>query len=139
MIPLLLILRKLKASYEWGKKEYKLNHLLFMDDLKLFSKSEEQIDTLMRTVNVFSNDIGMDFGIKKCGALHLKSDEDRLYIKRKEWGRGLMSVECCVRKEDNDLGFDVGSSEENLIEGVAAAETTNTEDTVTIGELKKIG
>ena len=50
-----------------------------------------------------------------------------------------MSVECCVRKEDNDLGFDVGSSEENLIEGVAAAETTNTEDTVTIGELKKIG
>ena len=84
MIPLLLILRKLKASYEWGKKEYKLIHLLFMDDLKLFSKSEEQIDTLMRTVNVFSNDIGMDFGIKKCGALHLKSDEDRLYIKRKE-------------------------------------------------------
>ena len=25
-----------------GKKEYKLNQLLFIDDLKLFSKSEEQ-------------------------------------------------------------------------------------------------
>ena len=40
MVPLLLILRKVNASYAWGKKEYKLNHLLFMDDLKLFSKSE---------------------------------------------------------------------------------------------------
>ena len=35
-----------------------------MDDLKLFSKSEEQMDTLFTTVNVFSNDIGMDFRIK---------------------------------------------------------------------------
>ena len=37
MVPLSLILSKVNASYEWGKKEYKLNHLLFMDDLKLFS------------------------------------------------------------------------------------------------------
>ena len=31
-----------------------------MDDLKLFAKSEEQIDTLVRTVHIFSTDIGMD-------------------------------------------------------------------------------
>ena len=37
MVHLLLILGKVKASYEWGKKKYKLNHLLFMNDLKLFS------------------------------------------------------------------------------------------------------
>ena len=35
------------------------------------------------------------------GALHLKSDVDRLYIKRKEEGRGLMCVEHCVREEEN--------------------------------------
>ena len=29
-----------------------------MDDLKLFSKSEEQIDTLVRTVHVFSSCLG---------------------------------------------------------------------------------
>ena len=69
MVPLSLILRKVNAGYEWGKKEYKLNHLLFMDDLKLFSKSEEQMDTLVRTVYVFSIDIGMEFGMKKCGIL----------------------------------------------------------------------
>ena len=38
-----------------------------MDDLKLFSKIEEQIDTLVRTVYVFSTDTGMEFGMKKCG------------------------------------------------------------------------
>ena len=34
MAPLSLILRKVNASYEWGKKEYKLNHLLFIDDFQ---------------------------------------------------------------------------------------------------------
>ena len=60
------------------------------------------------------------------GALHPKSDVNRLYIKRKEGGRGLMSVECCVREEENSY---VANSEENLIKGVYAAETINTEDT----------
>ena len=68
MVPLSLILRKVKAYYEWGKKDYKLNHLLYMDDLKLFAKSEEQIDTLVRTVHVFST----EFGMKKCGILTMK-------------------------------------------------------------------
>ena len=71
------------------------------------------------------------------GALHPKSDVDRLYIKRKEGGRGLMSVECCVREEENSLGFYVANSEENLIKGVYAAETIHTEDTVSSGEFKK--
>ena len=72
MIPLSLILRKVKICYEWGKKEYKLNHILFMDDLKLFSKSELQIETLVETVQIFSTDIGMEFGLKRCGVLAIK-------------------------------------------------------------------
>ena len=71
------------------------------------------------------------------GALHPKSDVDRLYIKRKEGGRGLMSVEHCVRVEENSLGFYVINSEENLIRGVSAAKTINTEDILTSGEFKK--
>ena len=71
------------------------------------------------------------------GALHPNSDVDRLYIKRKEGGRGLMSVERCAREEGNSLGFYVDNSEENFINGVAGAETINTEDTVTSGEFKK--
>ena len=72
MVPLSLILKKVNACYKWGKKEYKLNHLLFTDDLKLYAKSEEQTNTLVRTVYVFRTDIVMEFGIKKSGILTLK-------------------------------------------------------------------
>ena len=75
MVPLSLILKKVNACYIWEKKEYKLNHLLFMDDLKLHAKSEEQTDTLVRTVYVFSTNIAMEFGIKKCGILTVKRGE----------------------------------------------------------------
>ena len=72
MVPLSLILKKVSACYKWGEKEYRVNHLLFMDDLKLYAKSEEQTNTLVRTVYVFSTDISMEFGIKKCGILTMK-------------------------------------------------------------------
>ena len=70
-------------------------------------------------------------------ALHPRRDVERLYIKRKEWDRVLISVECCVREEVNSLDFYVFNSEETLIRRVAAAETINTEDTGTSRELKK--
>ena len=75
MIPLSLLLRKVKAFYESGKKEFKLNHLLFMDDPKLFGKSDGQIDSLVQTVFAFSEDIGMEFGLMKCGVVILKKGE----------------------------------------------------------------
>ena len=40
-----------------------------MDDLKLHSRSEKGLDSLLQTVRVFSKDIGMEFGIKKCAML----------------------------------------------------------------------
>ena len=43
-----------------------------MDDLKLCANSEEEPNTLVRTVYVFSTNIGMEFGIKKCGILTMK-------------------------------------------------------------------
>ena len=250
MVPLSLILKKVNACYEWGKKEYKLNHLLFMDDLKLYAKSEEQTNMLVRTVYVFITDIGMEFGIKKCGiltmkrgkivksegiklpdgevmkqagqegytylgiieldkiketemkekitkeykrrqtlilksklngrnkvtviskwavaifrygagiiqwkaselkdldrksrktmtmygGLHPKSDVDRLYLKRKEGGRGLIGVERCIREEEHNLGFYVANSEENLIKGVSTSETIDTRETIASVEFRK--
>ena len=83
-----LLLRKVKASYEWGRKEFKLNHLLFMDDLKLFGKSEDQIDSLVQTVFIFSEDIGMEFGLKKCGVVILKKGKlvkfDEIHLPNQE-------------------------------------------------------
>ena len=231
IIPLSLLLRKVKTSYEWGRKEFKLNHLLFMDDLKLFGKSDDQVDSLVQAVFTFSEDICMEFGLKKCGvvvlkkgklvkfdvihlpnqekmkevdengytyigireldeikehkmknkvtveykmrlrlilkskqngknkiqainiwavalliygagiinwkvgdlkimyrttrksltmygALHPKCDIDRLYLKRKKGGRGLISIETCVRLGENNLGLYVRQSNEMLLKGI---------------------
>ena len=98
MVSLSLIPRKVNASYEWGKKEYKLNHLLFMDDLKLFSKSEEQMDTIVRTVHVFSTDTGMAFGMKKCGILIIQRGK----VVRCE---GIKLPNCEVIKEVEKEGY----------------------------------
>ena len=38
LIPLSLILRKAKAAYEFSESKEKINHLLFMDDLKFIVK-----------------------------------------------------------------------------------------------------
>ena len=37
-----------------------------MDYLKLYGRSENAYDSLVKTVRVFSEDIGMEFGIEKC-------------------------------------------------------------------------
>ena len=44
LIPLSLILRKAKTAYELRESKEKINHLLFMDDLKLYSQSEKGLD-----------------------------------------------------------------------------------------------
>ena len=69
MIPLSLILRKAKAAYEFSESKEKINNLLFIDDLKLYSRSGKGLDSLVQTVRVFSEDIGMEFGIEKCAML----------------------------------------------------------------------
>ena len=52
MIPLILILRKAKAAHEFSESKEKINHLLFLDDLKLYSQSEKGLDSLVQTVCV---------------------------------------------------------------------------------------
>ena len=43
-----------------------------MDDLKLYGSDERQIDSMINTVRVFSDDIRMTFGLKKCGFVVIK-------------------------------------------------------------------
>ena len=47
LIPLSLILRKAKAGYEFSESKENINHLLFMDDLRLYSRSEKRLDSLV--------------------------------------------------------------------------------------------
>ena len=50
LIPLHLILRKAKAAYEFSQSKERINHLLFMDHLKLYSRNEKGLDLLAQTV-----------------------------------------------------------------------------------------
>ena len=42
LIPISMALRKIKMGYKLGKNTPSLNHLFFMDDLKVYGKSEER-------------------------------------------------------------------------------------------------
>ena len=75
LIPLTFILTKVKALYELSESKEKIDHLLFMDDLKFYSRSEKRLDSLVQTVCVFSEDIGMEFGIKKCAMLVMEKEK----------------------------------------------------------------
>ena len=39
---------------------------MYMDDITLFAKNEKELETLIRAVRIYSQDIGMEFGIEKC-------------------------------------------------------------------------
>ena len=77
LIPMTYVLRKCGAGYDFSSNGQKINHLLFMDDLKLYAKSEKALDSLVQTVRLFSSDIGMEFGIDKCAVLIVKNGKVR--------------------------------------------------------------
>ena len=46
---------------------------MYMDDIKLFAKNEKELETLIHTDRIYSQDIGMEFGIEKWATLQMKS------------------------------------------------------------------
>ena len=46
---------------------------MYMDDIKLLIKNEKELETLIYTVRIYSQDIGMEFGIEKCAMLVMKT------------------------------------------------------------------
>ena len=71
--PLLFCLALIPPSNELNNTGYgykifdrTINHLFYMDDLKLFAKNDQDLEGLLNTVKEFSNDIDMEFGLDKC-------------------------------------------------------------------------
>ena len=46
---------------------------MYMDDVRLYAKNEKELETLIHAVRIYSQDIGMEFGIEKCDRLVMKS------------------------------------------------------------------
>ncbi|XP_037930235.1 uncharacterized protein LOC119664965 [Teleopsis dalmanni] len=66
--PLSNLLRNAKYGFKikGNSRECKINHLMYMDDLKIYASTRETLDKLIKIVEDFSNDIRMKFGIEKC-------------------------------------------------------------------------
>ena len=71
------------------------------------------------------------------GALHPKSDVDRLYIPRKEGGRALISIEDCVELAIRGLELYVHDSEERLIQAVRGGKIDGLESASVFKRSKK--
>ena len=78
MMPLNHILRKCTAGYKLSRSQEKVNHLMYMDDIKLFAKNEKELESLIHTVRIYSRYIGMEFAIETCAMLVMKSGKRQL-------------------------------------------------------------
>ena len=69
MIPLSQQLNAVNIGYKLRNTDRSINHLLFMDDLKLYASNDKQLETLVNMVKNYSDDIKMEFGMSKCAML----------------------------------------------------------------------
>ena len=67
------IIGKFTGGYKLTKLQEKINHLKYMDDIKLFAKNEKVLETLIQAVRIYTQDIGMEFGIETCAMLIMRS------------------------------------------------------------------
>ena len=72
LIPLLITLNETDLGYVTSRNQ-KLYHLLFMDNLKFYGKSERELDLLIQIVRIFSHGVGIKFKLGKCTVLVLKT------------------------------------------------------------------
>ena len=63
LYPLSMLLDSMDGYQVMGGRQ--MNHMLYMDDLKLFAKSDVQLERLLRTVHMFSH-VCLSFGLDKC-------------------------------------------------------------------------
>ena len=69
--PLSIELNKTKYGYQLDKQT-KINHLFYVDDLKLYGTNDNQLAGLINTVKHISDDTKMEFGLDKCAKATFK-------------------------------------------------------------------
>ena len=63
-----------KGNCKFTKLQEKFIHLICIDDIKLFEKkNDKELETLIQTIRLYSQDIEMKFGVGKCVILVMKS------------------------------------------------------------------
>ena len=49
-----------------------------MEDIKLFAKSEKELETLIQAARIYSQDIEMKLGIEKCAMLIMRNGKQHM-------------------------------------------------------------
>ena len=79
--PLSKLLKSEGVGYNLSKSRKKdnveeiISHLLFMDDLKLYASTDEDLNRLIQIVHKFSRDIHMEFGLDKCAKCSIRTGQ----------------------------------------------------------------
>ena len=81
MIPLNYILRKCTVGKQFTKS-LEINHLMYMDDIKLFSKNEIELEILIQTVRIYRQNAGLGFDIEKCAMTIIKVCKEKRRLER---------------------------------------------------------
>ena len=76
--PLQFVIVMMSLSHNLGMQRRititgKNNHLMDVDDIKLFVKNEKQLETLLQAVRIYSSYIEIEFDVEKCATLIMKS------------------------------------------------------------------
>ena len=70
LFPLSEVVLKKSWGYQF-KPSVVINHLLYMDDLKLYAKNEEQLHRMIAEVKHYTDRMKMRFGTEKCKIVHI--------------------------------------------------------------------
>ena len=74
LTPLSNMLNRLNIGYKIESSQQIL-HLIYMDDLKIFTRTEAHLSKALSTVKSFTDDISMEFGLDKCATAVMKGGE----------------------------------------------------------------
>ncbi|CAK1582520.1 unnamed protein product [Parnassius mnemosyne] len=122
--PLSHLLHQCEAGYRLKHnttEDITISHLIYMDDIKLYSKTEKEMKKLIDTITEFSKDINMQFGLDKCKTLHI------IRGKIKPGDYTINTTDTITAMEPKDLYKYLGYKQLKGLDHTAIKHTLNTE------------
>jgi hypothetical protein len=74
-LPLPNELNRADCGYQLQRNERKIIHLLYVDDLRLLGRNEDDLESVIKIVTAINKDINTNFGFKKWASICLKKKE----------------------------------------------------------------
>ena len=99
---------------------------MYVDDMKQFAKNEKELETLIRTVRIYSEDIEKEFSIEKCALLMIKS------------GKRQMTEGIKLLKKKKKKIRTLGEKETNKCLGILEADTIKHKKKVYLRRTRKL-